>query len=63
MEDVKEITMKRCANCKFFEPDWEEPWDGYCHNPESERFKSYAYLNEVCELFEECENIKAMEIA
>ncbi|WP_201027773.1 hypothetical protein [Leptospira interrogans] len=55
--------MKRCANCQFFEPDWEEPWDGYCHNPESERFKSYAYLNEVCELFEECENIKAMAIA
>lgn len=55
--------MKRCANCNFFEPDWEEPWDGYCHNSESERFKNYALLNETCELFEGRENIKAKEIA
>ncbi|EKR66280.1 hypothetical protein LEP1GSC036_3910 [Leptospira weilii str. 2006001853] len=55
--------MKRCANCQFFEPDWEEPWDGYCHNPESERFKDYALLNEACDFFQALETIEVLEIA
>ncbi|EMF79632.1 hypothetical protein LEP1GSC188_1447 [Leptospira weilii serovar Topaz str. LT2116] len=55
--------MNNCANCQFFEPDWEEPQDGFCRNPKSDRFKDYALLNEACDFFQALEAIEVLEIA
>lgn len=58
---MKTTVCRFCENCQFFEPDLEEPNDGFCFHPNSETFKSYI-PGRACDLFQDNNKIRAVEV-